>query len=206
MRNTSVFRLVVGVARVITLLNKRQQAIANCCNNRHDSAVCINCTSAARRVDAGLQRVLFQLCSDPCWIPEYCVTFEVPSAVSWDVTPCNLINICQRSEVTCFIRQDGGRRLLRNAEKIRQTTRCRIPKDNGLPWLGHLMADLSPRTPSFSPRPVSAGVMVEKVALGWFFFFSLNLQAPRFLYIGQAFRYSPENAFYIFNQQIYFII
>jgi hypothetical protein len=25
-------------------------------------------------------------------------------------------------------------------------------------------------------------------------------------YIGQAFRYSPENAFYIFNQQIYFII
>ena len=34
----------------------------------------------------------------------------------------------------------------------------------------------------------------------------INLQAPRFLYIGQAFRYSPENAFYIFNQQIYFII
>ena len=34
----------------------------------------------------------------------------------------------------------------------------------------------------------------------------INLQAPRFLYIGQAFRYSPEKAFYIFNQQIYFII
>ena len=33
-----------------------------------------------------------------------------------------------------------------------------------------------------------------------------NLQAPCVLYIGQAFRYSPENAFYIFNQQIYFII
>jgi len=33
-----------------------------------------------------------------------------------------------------------------------------------------------------------------------------NLYAPRFLYIGQAFRYSPENALYIFNQQIYFII
>ena len=33
-----------------------------------------------------------------------------------------------------------------------------------------------------------------------------NLQALRFLYIGQAFRFSPENAFYIFNQQIYFII
>jgi len=35
---------------------------------------------------------------------------------------------------------------------------------------------------------------------------SLNLQAPCVLYIGQAFRYSPENAFYIFNLQIYFII
>ena len=34
----------------------------------------------------------------------------------------------------------------------------------------------------------------------------LNLQAPCVLYIGQAFRYSPENAFYIFNQQIYLII
>ena len=34
----------------------------------------------------------------------------------------------------------------------------------------------------------------------------LNLEVPRFLYIGQAFRYSPENAFYIFNQQIYFLI
>ena len=33
-----------------------------------------------------------------------------------------------------------------------------------------------------------------------------NFKAPRFLYIGQAFRYCPENAFYIFNQQIYFII
>ena len=34
----------------------------------------------------------------------------------------------------------------------------------------------------------------------------INLLAPCVLYIGQAFRYSPENAFYIFNQQIYFII
>ena len=35
-----------------------------------------------------------------------------------------------------------------------------------------------------------------------------NLQAPCVLYIGQAFRFSPENVFYIlvFNQQIYFII
>ena len=37
---------------------------------------------------------------------------------------------------------------------------------------------------------------------------NFNLYAPRFLYIGQAFRYSSETAFYIFNQQIlvYFII
>ena len=35
---------------------------------------------------------------------------------------------------------------------------------------------------------------------------SFNLWAPCVLYIGQAFHYSPENAFYIFNQQIYFII
>ena len=33
-----------------------------------------------------------------------------------------------------------------------------------------------------------------------------NHYAPCILYIGQAFRYSPEKAFYIFNQQIYFII
>jgi hypothetical protein len=34
----------------------------------------------------------------------------------------------------------------------------------------------------------------------------IKLWAPFVLYIGQAFRYSPESAFYIFNQQIYFII
>jgi len=33
-----------------------------------------------------------------------------------------------------------------------------------------------------------------------------NLKAPCVLYIGQEFRCSPENAFYLFNQQIYFII
>jgi len=35
---------------------------------------------------------------------------------------------------------------------------------------------------------------------------SLNLYEPCVLYIGQAFRCSSENAFYIFNRQIYFII
>jgi len=31
-------------------------------------------------------------------------------------------------------------------------------------------------------------------------FHNINLQAPCVLYIGQAFRYPPENPFYIFNQ------
>ena len=35
---------------------------------------------------------------------------------------------------------------------------------------------------------------------------NVNLQAPCVLYIGQAFRYFPENTFYIFNREIYFII
>ena len=34
----------------------------------------------------------------------------------------------------------------------------------------------------------------------------LNNEAQCVLHIGQAFRYTPENAFYIFSQQIYFII
>ena len=33
-----------------------------------------------------------------------------------------------------------------------------------------------------------------------------NLSAPCVQYMGQAFRYSPENAFYLFNQQMYLII
>jgi len=36
--------------------------------------------------------------------------------------------------------------------------------------------------------------------------YNVNLYAPCVLYIGQAFRYSPQNAFYIFNQQTNFII
>ena len=35
--------------------------------------------------------------------------------------------------------------------------------------------------------------------------YTLNLQAPCVLYMRQAFPYSPENAFYVFNQQIYLI-
>ena len=35
---------------------------------------------------------------------------------------------------------------------------------------------------------------------------TLNLRHRASCILGQAFHYSPENAFYIFNQQIYFII
>ena len=49
------------------------------------------------------------------------------------------------------------------------------------------------------------GLLVFSLAV-YSVFHRLKLQALRFLYIGQAFRYSPENSFYIFNQQIYFII
>ena len=34
----------------------------------------------------------------------------------------------------------------------------------------------------------------------------LTFRHRAFSILGQAFHYSPENAFYIFNQQIYFII
>ena len=37
-------------------------------------------------------------------------------------------------------------------------------------------------------------------------FFSLTFRNRVSSILGQAFRYSPQNAFYIFNQQIYFII
>ena len=35
---------------------------------------------------------------------------------------------------------------------------------------------------------------------------TLNFRHRASCILGQAFRYFPENAFYIFNQQIYFII
>ena len=39
-----------------------------------------------------------------------------------------------------------------------------------------------------------------------YFVFLLTFRHRASCILGQAFRYSPENAFYIFNQQIYFII
>jgi hypothetical protein len=57
-------------------------------------------------------------------------------------------------------------------------------------------------TPRFKKIFMQATVNLLQMA----FTFQLNLQAPSILYVGQAFRYSPENAFYLFNQQINFII
>ena len=42
----------------------------------------------------------------------------------------------------------------------------------------------------------------ERIILQWI----LTFRHRASCILGQAFRYSPENAFYIFNQQIYFII
>jgi len=35
---------------------------------------------------------------------------------------------------------------------------------------------------------------------------NINLYAPCILYIGQPYRYSPEYTFYVFSQQIYYLI
>ena len=45
-----------------------------------------------------------------------------------------------------------------------------------------------------------------QVAKAMMFWKELTFKTPCVLYIGQSFRYSSENAFYVFNQQIYFII
>jgi hypothetical protein len=38
-----------------------------------------------------------------------------------------------------------------------------------VPWLGRLVADLSPLRPGFDPGSVHVGFVVDKVALGRFF-------------------------------------
>ena len=83
-------------------------------------------------------------------------------------------------------------------------------------WLGLLFAGLSPQCRGFSPRPFIGGFTVDTVAL-----IPVPLRVLQILpvsvtpltfrhrascILGQAFHYSPENASYIFNQQIYFII
>jgi hypothetical protein len=52
----------------------------------------------------------------------------------------------------------------------------------------------------------SSAELTCKIILCRYKYHLTNLQAPIILYAGQAFRYSPEDTFYVFNQQIYFII
>jgi hypothetical protein len=59
---------------------------------------------------------------------------------------------------------------------------------------------------SFTIKPSATGKLLQGSSVCSSFIVDVNLSAPCILYIGQAFRYSPENAFYIFNQQIYFIV
>ena len=52
---------------------------------------------------------------------------------------------------------------------------------------------------------IPSGVFVTPTFL-WYGSITLNFRHRASCILGQAFHYSPENAFYIFNQQIYFII
>jgi hypothetical protein len=111
----------------------------------------------------------------------------VKSTVSWDVTSCSLVKICQRSGGICFILQDGDSRLLRKAEKFYQTTRHHIPKvcfsslRMAVPWLGRLMGDLSPRTPDLNPMPVRVEFVLDKVVLGLGFFLNISVCRVRII-------------------------
>ena len=60
--------------------------------------------------------------------------------------------------------------------------------------------------PHITNRIYKQGPRIFKTLLLALYSTSFNLQAPCVLYIGQAFCYTSENAFYIFKNQIYFII
>ena len=49
--------------------------------------------------------------------------------------------------------------------------------------------------------PLKYNIKIKKYKI-----YKFQLQTLCVLYIGQAFRYSPENAFYMFNQQKHFIM
>ena len=61
-------------------------------------------------------------------------------------------------------------------------------------------------TNSFYGRDYVWAVLYLYVFLCLLVMFHLTFRHRASCILGQAFRYSPENAFYIFNQQIYFII
>ena len=67
-------------------------------------------------------------------------------------------------------------------------------RHHGMTFGPALVQRIVPSSSRYDPRAAALSMFV------------INLYAPCFLFIGQAFRYSPENALYIFNQQINFII
>ena len=82
-----------------------------------------------------------------------------------------------------------------------------VIKSNDLP---HLMFGSGMLTVVFQINTILGifhavvSIFLLKMLLGSYLF--INLWALCILYIGQAFHYSPENAFNIFKQQIYFTI
>ena len=58
----------------------------------------------------------------------------------------------------------------------------------------------NPNTNNHNPAVLPLRIIFQGHTTG------INFQAPCVLYIGQAYRYSPEYSFYIFSQQIYLII
>ena len=72
---------------------------------------------------------------------------------------------------------------------------------NNLPWNTKLLEKLA--VGKLEKSVLCSGYRIQR-AFHWPLFLTFRLRASCIL--GQAFHYSPENAFYIFNQQIYFII
>jgi len=66
-----------------------------------------------------------------------------------------------------------------------------------------LVAGLLLRSLFFDPRPGHVGFLRGKLVLC---LLMLTFRHRASCILGQAFHYSPENVFYIFYQQIYFII
>ena len=119
----------------------------------------------------------------------------------WYMTPCRVVVF----EESCCLRSLGPRspgRLTKKDDGLFRPRRQRLPSS---PKRRRIVDTASyPRRLDFPQKYTVAGFVhylqySEQNAF-------LNLYAPRILYIGQTCRYSPEYSFYIFSQQIYFII
>ena len=132
-----------------------------------------------------------------------------------DMSLCDTAQTYQGCGVTCFIHLQ--RRRMQNVMRIISTimSTSNVERANYSESLAYFIQTAQKHIledtifPSFIHDNFKSNTIhTEPFRLGMVFNVALllNLQAPQFLYIGQAFRFSPENAFYIFNQQIYFII